>query len=129
MESEFWDSTSQNSPVATVNPADLRRVWAICHGEQSRTPDQQFAIGLNSFKVACSPGADVHAVWYRAVLLELLGGRMGLLSRWLHNGELDNSVFTVAANAIKRLQVGEVHEGLPFDVQELLKQIDEQATG
>jgi hypothetical protein len=126
MELDFWDSSSQDGPVATVNPGDLQKVWAICHRRNIRTPNQQFAIGFNAFKVVCSSGADVHAVWCRASLLELMCGRMGLLSRWLHSGELDDAVFKVAATfPIKKLQVGVVHQGLPLDVKEFLKQIEE----
>lgn len=128
MDSAFWSSTSQDGQVASVDPSDLRTVWSICHTEYSHAPDQQFAIGLNAFKVVCSPDANIHAIWYRAVLLELLCVRMGLLSRWLQNAELDETVFRVAAIfPIEKPQAGAGQQGLPLDVQSFLKQIEEQA--
>jgi len=46
------------------------------------------------------------------------------LTPWSHEGELDDAVFQIAAKfPMKKLPVGLVKNGLPFDVQELVKQI------
>ena len=73
----------------------------------------------------CSPGANVVAVWYRASILGVLQMLPGNpLAPWLDEGLLDEAVFQIAATfPMKKLPVGLVKNGLPFDVQELVKQI------
>jgi len=72
-------------------------------------------------------------VWYRASMLGLLEMLPNVapqmipefpLTPWTHNGELDDAVIQVAATfPMKRIGVGVVHDGLPFDVEEFVKQI------
>jgi hypothetical protein len=129
MEWDFWGSTGQDGLVAMVDPSDLRRVWIICHSQKAQTPNRQVAIGFGAFERVCSSGSDVRATWYRAALLEMLCGSIGLLPPWLNinNGELHDAVFRVAAKfPIKKLQVGTPNQGPPLDVQTFLKQIEEQ---
>jgi len=46
------------------------------------------------------------------------------LTPWMHDGEPDDAVIQVAATfPMKNTEVGVVHDGLPFDVEEFLKQI------
>jgi hypothetical protein len=53
---------------------------------------------------------------------------VALFSRWVHNGEFEDAVLKVAAKfPMKKLNVGVVHQGLPFDVEEFVKQIAEEA--
>jgi hypothetical protein len=60
-------------------------------------------------------------------MLNLLAGPMGMLSRWLHTGELDDAVFKVAATfPMKKMSVGVPQQGFPFDVQGFIEQIDKQ---
>ena len=74
----------------------------------------------------CSPGADVQAVLYRVGMLRMLA-RLELLSPWLRDGELANAVFKVAAVfPMKRLSVGIRPEGLPFDAQGFLAEIERE---
>jgi hypothetical protein len=74
---------------------------------------------------ACSPGADVFAVWYRAATLQLLCGRIGVSSPWLTDSVLDKAVIKVAATfPIEKMQVGIVHQGPPLDVPAFVKQIE-----
>jgi hypothetical protein len=77
------------------------------------------------YESMCSRGANVEAVWYRASmlgLLEMLPGNM--LTPWTNDGELDDKVIQVAATfPMKKMEVGVVHAGPPFDVAEFLKQI------
>jgi hypothetical protein len=52
----------------------------------------------------------------------------GLLSRWVQDGEFEDAVLKVAARfPMKKLNVGVVHQGLPFDVEEFVKQVEEAA--
>jgi hypothetical protein len=46
-------------------------------------------------------------------------------SDWLRDGDLDEAVFEVAATfPMKKMDVGDVNPGLPFDLQEFLRQIE-----
>ena len=114
---DFGDDGPDNIPV--VSPGDLRSVWKMMRD----TPDQQVSFDRDVYASKCSPGANINAVWSRASMLELLN-RAGLLSSRLHNGEFDDAVFNVAAKfPMKRMKIGVVHNGLPFDVKEFVKQI------
>ncbi len=119
----FWRSKGD---VAAVDPADLKAVCGFMREAQARAPaGQQTSIDGRAFGNVCSPGADAMAVWYRASMLGLLQMMQGdLLMPWLHNGELDDAVIQVAATfPMKNMGVGVVHDGLPFDVEEFVKQI------
>jgi hypothetical protein len=131
--SHFWGGSGDE--VAAVNPDDLRAICALMRDLQPTTAGQRggVMVDVSMYKNVCSPGADVSAVWYRASMLGLLEMLPQVspqmfpespLTPWTHNGELDDSVFQVAATfPMKNMGVGVVHHGLPFDVQEFLKQI------
>jgi hypothetical protein len=94
---------------------------------QAKAPNQQMALSIQLYERACSAGADIQAVWHRAAMLQLLAGPIGLLSRWLRDGELDDAVIRVAATfPMKRMSVGAVYQGLPLDVQEFIKEVEKQ---
>ena len=93
----------------------------------NHAPNQTGSIDIRLYQRACSPGAEVGAVWYRVSMLQLLAGPIGLLTPWLHDGELPDAVFNLAATfPMNKLSVGEVNQGLPFDVQEFIKQLEQQ---
>jgi hypothetical protein len=90
---------------------------------QARTPGQSTAISVELYKRACSPGANVGAVWFRASLVGLLE-RLGMLAPWMQEGVISDAVFKVAASfPMKGMPIGVLREGLPFDVQEFLAQV------
>jgi hypothetical protein len=116
-----------NGLIPSVNPADLRSVCAVQRDVRSRFPGQQILMADDAWEHACSPGADLFAIWYRIAILEMVT-EQGLLSHWLHNGELEEAVFKVLATfPLKRIQKGG-QEGFPFDIQELTKQIEKEAS-
>jgi hypothetical protein len=93
---------------------------------QARNPGGQGSIiDDRMYKEVCSSGADVQAVWYRTSILGLLQILPDSpLTPWTHDGELDDAVFHVAATfPMKKMEVGVVHQGPPFDVQEFVRQI------
>ena len=46
------------------------------------------------------------------------------LTRWAHDGDLDNAVFQVASTfPMKKMAVGVEQEELPLDVDEFVKQV------
>jgi len=107
--------------VPAVNPDDLRNVWKMTRDIQARNG----ATASSLYESMCSPGADVMDVWYRASMLGMLQMLPEApLKPWTHNGGLDDRVFQVAATIpMKKMRVGVVHAGPPFDVQEFVKQI------
>jgi len=116
--------------VAEVDPDDLRNVWKMTREVQAHNQGQSVALSAAMYQSMCSPGADVMAVWCRASMLGMLQMLPGaLLKPWTNNGVLDAAVFQIAAKfPMKKMGVGVVHQGPPFDVQAFLKQIEE-ATG
>jgi hypothetical protein len=124
---------SDQGPVAAVDPGDLRSVWEMQRDFQrnapNHAPNQTGSIDISLYQRACSPGAEVGAVWYRVSMLQLLAGPIGLLTPWLHDGELPDAVFKLAATfPMNKLSVGEVNQGLPFDVQGFIKQLEQQTS-
>jgi hypothetical protein len=112
--------------AAAVNPADLKNVWTMMRDAQARAMAGQLpSIDSRAYENVCSTDADVVAVWYRVSMLELLQMVPAKpLTPWSHDGEFDDAVFQVAATfPMKKLPVGIEQNGLPFDVQEFVKQI------
>jgi hypothetical protein len=123
----FFEPTSDSGGgfVPEVDPVDLEVVFQLCGGSEPTRESKQAATGASVFERACSPGADVLAVWYRAAMLQLLCGPIGLLLPWLHDGVLDKAVIRVAAIfPMEKMQVGVVRDDLPLNVQEFVKQIE-----
>jgi hypothetical protein len=107
--------------VASVDPVDLKSLWRIINVFQAIDPSGS-GIGSKTLADACSDGADIEAIWFRAIVLSLMPG---MLAPWTHRGELDDAVFNiVAVFPMREMGAG---EGPPFDVQELLKQIEQAA--
>ena len=125
------DSGSETGPVPAVDPADLKSVWAIQTDSETLASGEHFAIGVDLYERACSPGADVRAVFIRVSMLQMLKSMSesgGVISPWLHHGKPDDAVFKVAATfPMIRMQPGVRRRGLPLDVEELIRQIREEA--
>jgi hypothetical protein len=117
---------ARGSDVTAVNPDDLRNVWKMMRDLHARDLEgQSGSISGGLYEGACSPGANVVAVWYRASILGVLQMLPGNpLTPWSREGELDDAVFQIAATfPMRKLPVGLAKNELPFDVQELVKQI------
>jgi len=121
--------------VAAVAPSDLESVWAMQDEMQARSPGEQVAISINSWKNACSSEADVEAdveaVFLRVSMLrmlQMLSGSGGLISPWLHDGKPDDAVFNVVATIpMAGMQIGKPFQGFPFDAEELISLIKEES--
>src|SRR5258708_9787366 len=119
---------ARGNDVAAVNPDDLRNVWTMMRDLEAHTlAGQSGSISSGLYESACSPGANVLAVWYRASILGVLQTLPGNpLTPGSHEGDLDDAVFQMAATfPMKKLPVGLVKNGLPVDGQELVKQTRE----
>jgi len=110
-------------PIPPVDPADLRNVWQMQREVQARPPGEHIGSAIELYKDACSPGANVGAVWFRASLLGILE-MLGILKPWIHEGVMSDAVFKVAAVfPVKSMPVGVPQQELPFDVEEFMKQV------
>jgi len=128
MEDGFWGADGDaEGPVPVVLHEDIKAAWITCSDLDARFADRPVGIGIEVFQRACSPGANIAAVVYRTWMLQFME-EFGLLNRWLHNGELDEAVFRVAATfPLTKMQAGVVHEGFPFDVETFMEQVEEEA--
>jgi hypothetical protein len=122
----FGENPCEQSPeglIPAVDPADLRGVWKMQREVQARASGGHAAISAEFYKGACSPGANIGAVWFRVSMLGLLE-MIGMLAPWIQEGVLAEAVFQVAATfPMKGMAVGLPQQGLPFDVQEFLSQV------
>lgn len=111
--------------VTAVKPADLKSLWRIVNLFQAISPSGSLA--SKTLEEACSEGADVEAIYFRATMLSRMPG---MLAPWMHNDELDDVVFKIAAAFPMRKITGGVEEQeCPFDVQELLNEIKQANQG
>ena len=116
------DPPLNEGPIPPVDPADLRRVWQMQRELQARVSggvllDNEF------YKRACSPGANVEAVWFRVSMLGMMD-MLGMLAPWIHDGVVADAVFKVAATfPMQDMAIGVPREGLPFDVHEFFSQV------
>ena len=61
-------------------------------------------------------------------MLQVLSASGGLISPWLHDGKPDEIVFKVFASLpMIGMGIGKPHQGLPFDVEELIKLIKKES--
>jgi hypothetical protein len=123
---EVWNSlcgTSEDGLVAVVDPEDLKS-FAKLGREAQASAQGHVAIGQNAIRGVCRPGANARAVWYRASMLGLCD-RFGLLAGYKRDGEFTDAVFHAAATfPMKRMEVGVTYDGLPFDTEEFISQIE-----
>src|SRR5271154_4843777 len=119
----------ETGPVPSVDVADLKSIWAMQNGLQTSVPGKSISIGAESYKRACSAGADVRSLFTRVSQLRVLQ-MLRMLAPWTHGEVLDDAVFKVAATfPMTRMQTGIVYGGLPFDLQEFLNQVAKQVEG
>jgi hypothetical protein len=112
-----------NDMVPTVKPADLKSLWRIVNLCRAVSPSG--SLGSRTLEEACSAGADIEAIYFRATMLSMMPG---MLASWTRNGELDDAVFKIAAAfPMHKIKASVVQQGPPFDVQELLEAIEQAA--
>jgi hypothetical protein len=63
---------SENDPVPSVDPADLKSVWTTQTDSPTLAAGEQFAINVDLYRRVCSPGADVRAVFIRESMMRVL---------------------------------------------------------
>jgi hypothetical protein len=121
----------ENHPVPTVDPADLKSVWATQDEIQALYPGSRSMIAIGFCANACSPGADVRAIFLRVSMLrmlQMLSESGGLISPWLHEGKPDDAAFKVVATVpMTGLQLGVPSGGFPVDAEELIALIKKES--
>lgn len=135
-------------PVPVVDAADLRSVWELMQKMKARLPKTELpensaqpgrassydlrSLGLSDANGGCSPGANVGAVWYRILMLDLLEHISTVepfLSELITDSTIPPTDYGKPSDAVfKALAIvpmmglqpgGPPTEGLPIDVEEL----------
>lgn len=113
----FLAEVEAGSAIPAVDEHDLKCLHQLCVERAKRYCGKDGVISLESTARACSPGANVPAVWLRHSQLRTLY-RQGLLSEWQHGTVLDDAVFRVAAEIAMK--------GAHLDHDTFLRQLREQ---
>lgn len=80
-----------SAPIPAVDPDDIKRVWSLAMTGSG-------AVDKRLLAERCSTGANVLAVWMRAMLIKGLMQK-GLLEKWRDGDTLEDRVFAVGATA------------------------------
>lgn len=124
----FPEILGGEGPVPPVDPANLRSLWEMQRGLQTSllqagVGGEQTSIDIESYRRACTSGANIGALWYRLSQISLLQ-MLGALAPWIHEGVIADAVFKVAASfPMEGVPFGVPRQGLPFDVEEFLSQV------
>jgi hypothetical protein len=127
------------TPVPLVDLDDLKAVAHLCDELQQQHRGTQFGIGIGAVAHMCKPGADVRAVCYRVQQLGLLklfseqkvdnpeiqahiARFQAKIAPLMLDGKFTDAAFrAIARIPLKWMAPGVVREGLPYDVEELLR--------
>jgi len=113
----FLKEVEAGAVIPEVDEHDLKCLHQLCVERAKRYCGKDGVISVESTARACSPGANVPAVWLRHTQLRTLY-RQGLLSEWQCGTTLDDTVFRVAAKVPMR--------GADLDQESFLRQLREQ---
>jgi hypothetical protein len=124
----FWgdNPAPEDGLVPSVSAVDLKAVWKMWRDMPTPMSGQQVAVDRSIYQSVCSLNANVPAVQYRASMLLL--SQLDELPDAVQQPivELPDAVFELAAKfPMKRMAVGVPQRGLPFDVEEFAKQVEE----
>jgi hypothetical protein len=121
---ELFGYGRAGEPVPAVDPEDVTVVWEIGQESVKGHPQGNVAIGMEIFRRACKPAANVPAVTYRT-------GQIGIL-KLIQPEVMDplvqdkpKAVFRAAAEIPMDWIGGGVRRGLPFDVDDFLRRVRE----
>jgi len=92
----FIKAAEEGAAIPPVDEHDLKCLHELCVERAKRYCGKDGVVTLDSMARACSPSADLPAVWLRHTQLRSLY-RHGLLAEWQHGTALDDIVFRVAA--------------------------------
>jgi hypothetical protein len=92
----FIKSAEEGAAIPPVAKNDLRSLHELCVERAKRYCGKDGVLSIESMARACSPGANLPAVWLRHSQLREFY-RQGLLAEWRHGNTLDDRVFRLAA--------------------------------
>lgn len=92
----FIKAAEGGAATPPVAEDDLRCLHELCVDMAKRYCGKDGIVTLESMARACSPGANLPAVWLRHTQLRSLV-RQGVLAEWQHGTALDDAVFRLAA--------------------------------
>jgi hypothetical protein len=129
----------RDGPIPPVDPADLKSVWVMMEGYKKdfeklmpdRAPNETFSVRIDCYRQACSPGADVGAVWYRLSMLEMLkhlNEAGGPTLPGMNDSKPSDALFKAFAIVpMTALGPGGRREGFPFDMDELTRLVKKES--
>ena len=94
---DFIKAAEEGATVPAVDEHDLKALHELCVERAKRYCGKDGVISIEMTARACSPTANLPAVWLRHTQLRWLY-RQGLLTEWQHGTVLNDAVFRVAAN-------------------------------
>jgi hypothetical protein len=92
----FIQAAEEGAPIPPVDEHDLKALHELCVERAKRYCGKDGVISIDMTARACSPTANLPAVWLRHTQLRSLY-RQGLLAEWQHGTALDDAVFQVAS--------------------------------
>ena len=92
----FLKAVEGGAPIPPVDEHDLKALHDLCVERAKRYCGKDGVISIEMTARACSPMANLAAVWLRHTELRSLY-RQGLLAEWQHGNALDDAVFHVAS--------------------------------
>jgi hypothetical protein len=92
----FIQAAEQGAAIPPVDEHDLKCLHELCVERAKRYCGKDGVVTLDAMARACSPSANLPAVWLRHSQLRELY-RQGLLAEWQHGTALDDAVFHWAA--------------------------------
>ena len=116
-------------PVSTVDPKDVKAVWELSIDFEREHPGRPGAVGIEIFKAACSPGANIQAIIHRTQMLWVVQhASREALAPWTKDDQLADEVFrAIATVPMEWMGVGVPRQGLPFDADDFLRRVREAA--
>ena len=92
----FIQAAEEGAPIPSVDEHDLKALHELCVERAKRYCGKDGVISIDMTARACSPTANLPAVWLRHTQVRSLY-RQGLLAEWQHGTALDDAVFQVAS--------------------------------
>jgi len=92
----FIQAAEDGAPIPPVDEHDLKALHELCVDRAKRYCGKDGVISIELTARACSPAANLPAVWLRHTQLRSLY-RQGLLAEWQHGTALADAVFHVAS--------------------------------
>lgn len=92
----FIKAAEEGAAIPPVDEHDLKCLHELCVERAKHYCGKDGVVTIDSMARACSPDANLPAVWLRHAQLRSLY-REGLLAEWQHGTALDDAVFRLAA--------------------------------